>query len=150
MTTNEFRELLRLRMFVEELRGELRMGYGEGHDIKDMYRIIRARNQVYLKLTTSEEQQLMSRAVADYHAPHADGSVPALQNPGWKPIDTAPKDKSWILVWYGEVEEHGLASWADTFWIDWDGDSYGPPTHWQPLPSPPVAILKAKQMGVGE
>ncbi len=39
---------------------------------------------------------------------------------------------------------------ADTFWIDWDGDVYGPPTHWMPLPSPPVAILKAKQMGVGE
>ena len=62
----------------------------------------------------------------------------------WQPIETAPRDGTWILLTGGSV------GW------DWDGDSkprvvaaqfsernaghygeYENPTHWMPLPEPP-------------
>lgn len=72
-------ELDTLRAFVEDIRGELRMGYGEGHGPNEMLRIIKARNRVYLKLTTSEEQQLMGRPEAEYSSPHSEGYVAAIE-----------------------------------------------------------------------
>lgn len=80
----------------------------------------------------------------------------------WRPIETAPKDGTWILLggtaieaqdWfepgpegypirseYGNAEvPMSIARWSEKSWRDqWD-DYYGPqcPTHWQPLPEPP-------------
>lgn len=64
----------------------------------------------------------------------------------WRPIETAPKDGTWILgfrplkeycdqweVWRW-VETVGFVGWenaADT------SDFCGHPTHWMPLPNPP-------------
>lgn len=59
-------------------------------------------------------------------------------NDKWLPIETAPKDRSWVLVWYGPDQEHGIATWANGFWVDSDGDEYSPVPHWQPLPEPPT------------
>jgi len=74
----------------------------------------------------------------------------------WQPIETAPKDGTWILVCGGRTEDeevtrtHAVAQWTDdlngrkTKWhwqFAWyDGGYYGfyeNPTHWMPLPEPP-------------
>lgn len=54
----------------------------------------------------------------------------------WQPIASAPKDGSPILTWDGEA----------MFVVEWDAQSWydadawpRQPTHWMPLPSPPVA-----------
>lgn len=68
---------------------------------------------------------------------------------GWRPIETAPKDKR-VLVWSGQ--ELYAARWAknpytnDEAWIvaEWgeDGDqALVRPTHWMPLPEPPNVCL---------
>ncbi len=56
----------------------------------------------------------------------------------WQPIETAPRDGTRVLVW-----AHDRAWTADRcsegvpdFW-DSDG-TFIQPTHWQPLPAPPV------------
>jgi len=80
----------------------------------------------------------------------------------WQPIETAPKDGSWILVFGDRYDREslppiGAARWeVRTFqsWqqvsdtrkelvtedaSDWDCESGIAPTHWQPLPEPPTA-----------
>lgn len=72
---------------------------------------------------------------------------------GWRDIETAPKDGTWILLYAPnlppQLQEsvdltHWIASWGlsrdDFGWIDqddrivvWNED----PTHWQFLPEPP-------------
>ena len=62
----------------------------------------------------------------------------------WQPIETAPKDGTWILL--TEVLEGQMIT-GHPFILYWDdrwgwGDIYGKrdvnPTHWMPLPDPPV------------
>ena len=80
---------------------------------------------------------------------------------GWQPIETAPKDGTELILargervtvgawveWKEEAPEytaHGVYlgnfeqdSGAD--WFSWDGgfSEDEPPTHWMPLPQPPV------------
>ena len=73
---------------------------------------------------------------------------------GWRPIETAPKDRS--LLCYGVVagevsgiHDHGSVEVAyyqpggdfpDFDWVTVHGDAYAvwmKPTHWMPLPQPP-------------
>lgn len=67
---------------------------------------------------------------------------------GWKPIGTAPKDGRDLLLYSpdacepkvmigGWVEfEDGIAEWSDA----WTGTNiYAEPSHWRPLPEPPVS-----------
>jgi hypothetical protein len=68
---------------------------------------------------------------------------------GWQPIDTAPKDKTAILVWCpnigGRVSQqtgltgfHIVARYYDgCLEAEWNGDVIPKPTHWLPLPPPP-------------
>jgi hypothetical protein len=60
----------------------------------------------------------------------------------WQPIETAPKDGTWILAWLG-----GIADIADTIQWNyggwWNGSNghvatAAQPTHWRPLPTPPT------------
>ena len=77
----------------------------------------------------------------------------------WKPIETAPKDGRFMLLHVPDGLESGvvtvgsywkadgrtengrfaLGSWSG--WLGMDADvqsSWCEPTHWQPLPAPPV------------
>lgn len=63
----------------------------------------------------------------------------------WKPIETAPKDGTFVLLW----EKHaGLfvgnfrPGWAS--WLSMPGAYCRQPTHWHPLPAAP----EAKEQGV--
>ena len=80
--------------------------------------------------------------------------------PKWQPIETAPKDGTWILglnietkkssiVRWSSKEDYierskkeGTANWkyrANEGWISYEKDSvYLHPTHWMPLPKPPT------------
>lgn len=56
----------------------------------------------------------------------------------WRPIATAPRDGSDVLLWAGRdchVGYWSIVGWADVWagecpWID--------PSHWMPLPQPPM------------
>lgn len=77
----------------------------------------------------------------------------------WQPIETAPKDGTWILVTGGtpddecgpELMRPAVCQWSDQLcggphrwrWMHcwFDGGYYGEydgATHWQPLPEPPA------------
>jgi transcription elongation factor Elf1 len=63
------------------------------------------------------------------------------QRSSWQPIETAPKDGAKFLAWDGEEL---LVAWRyEGRWI-YDQEMESPylthwgPTHWQPLPSPPI------------
>lgn len=70
----------------------------------------------------------------------------------WRPIETAPKDGTSILIfgkWDGEISDwrkvwpqSGVAAWQDNEWSAVLTDIYGVwcalPTHWMPLPKPPT------------
>ena len=71
----------------------------------------------------------------------------------WQPIDTVPKETE-VLVWFGPAVGVKSAEYTDKdgdgvwFWCVTDG-KFGPhpvrrycapyPTHWMPLPAPPVS-----------
>ncbi len=66
---------------------------------------------------------------------------------GWRPVLSAPRDASRILV-ARRGEEPWIAHWSESensldggYWVDDDIECarYGhEPTHWQPLPEPPT------------
>lgn len=66
--------------------------------------------------------------------------------PEWQPIETAPKDGTSVWAFNGEQapmcyiagEGYALWIWADQVLSDVD-PSPEQPTHWMPLPSPPLA-----------
>jgi hypothetical protein len=64
----------------------------------------------------------------------------------WRPIATAPKDYTWILLWFvdqsGPPEPQVVAGFWSVDSVDWfDSEAAslsltelrGPPTHWAPL-----------------
>lgn len=65
----------------------------------------------------------------------------------WRPIETAPKDGTWVLVcgngwdvqmaWFALNRRINKAYWKNSLeWDDYDlADKH--PTHWMPLPEPP-------------
>ena len=58
----------------------------------------------------------------------------------WRPIITAPKDGSEVLL-YGQDGSVAISCWfkAHNFsaWIGYDNRKAAKPTHWMPLPEPP-------------
>ena len=88
----------------------------------------------------------------------------------WQPIETAPKDKEVMLsdgsrvtqgFWY--EEEHGeylgdcggpcrcpeYDAPCEPFWMSMDGGftRENPPTHWMPLPEPPIEAIREEKEG---
>jgi len=65
---------------------------------------------------------------------------PILSEAGWQPIETAPKDGARVLVWVdcATIEasfDHVASEWIAGSWGLGFGNS---PTHWHPLPAPPL------------
>ena len=72
---------------------------------------------------------------------------------GWQPIETAPRDDTLILL-YAPIEhrythERDWTAWCDSWDEKWRWTGNAPefeswsylsagPTHWMPLPEPPV------------
>lgn len=64
----------------------------------------------------------------------------------WQPIETAPKDGGDILVFFPEDEGVLRVSYGYYGWkinpdggTEFDYEITGNPTHWMPLPNPPVS-----------
>ena len=65
---------------------------------------------------------------------------------GWKPIASAPKDGADVLLFCDRVHIGdylpGVYEWnAGAWWIE-GGQITGNPTHWMPLPPPPIHDTK--------
>lgn len=64
----------------------------------------------------------------------------------WQPIETAPKDGTYVLAWQKESETPYVAQFIMNKWIT-DSDNFNDPnryftsfckpTYWMPLPEPP-------------
>lgn len=63
----------------------------------------------------------------------------------WQPMETAPTDGTDVLLWWpfwckgrptiGRFGYKNIQQWLAPEALEGDGD---PPTHWMPLPDPPV------------
>ncbi len=108
---------------------------------------------------TAALRELLARAIADAKAnPHndieavviaisdAESILAHLRAEPWQPIETAPRDGTWILV----IDPNSPMCWAPYGFSCWTSDYTGKeywceedtsdeifPTHWQPLPTPP-------------
>ena len=59
---------------------------------------------------------------------------------GWRPISTAPKDGTRVLLFCADWRESIAVYFSIKDWSDWlpvCGSSFPVPTHWQPLPPAP-------------
>jgi REP element-mobilizing transposase RayT len=57
---------------------------------------------------------------------------------GWKPLGTAPKDGSYVLISSKADDVPWVAFWNGHSWDDGDfNDHIDGCTHWHPLPEPP-------------
>lgn len=105
----------------------------------------------------AETREQMAARLEDYAYVWANEGIPdtvtalragaaALLAQRWQPIETAPKDGTWILVshpaWTDGKWE--IAQWSQysECWQTYDTGLTGlmPPTHWMPLPSPPETV----------
>jgi len=83
-------------------------------------------------------------------------SGPVSDNPAaWQPIETAPKDRTSVLIFSPDASDKGImvgvfVQYSDEeYWVDAvDGEMIDAwPTHWMPLPEPPDALLLARKAG---
>lgn len=64
----------------------------------------------------------------------------------WQPIDTAPRDGTKILVWHPQVQGIALDRQAGAAVDEWKHGKWWrsypaqQPTHWMPLPGPPLTL----------
>lgn len=57
----------------------------------------------------------------------------------WQPIETAPRDRTPFIAWFGDYAESGYFVDDGIFVWQHDGDSpIKSPTHWMPLPALPI------------
>ena len=130
-----------------EFSGYNAMTYFECPILKVPYHIGERATARWLELNDSGVA--LSAALA---LPRSPGEPVACPD-GWKPIETAPKDRSVIIV--SEKGAVGEAQWEEGAGWYWAGhhstDHYGYqiwPTHWQPLPAPPSFENSADNKGI--
>lgn len=62
----------------------------------------------------------------------------------WQPIESAPKDGRWVLTtWLGQPHRCEAMRYeaGDWYWFEGDCTTVAP-THWRPLPNPPLQEQK--------
>lgn len=76
---------------------------------------------------------------------------------GWQPIETAPRDGTFILAWCVHPYASSMTSPEDyvgpviAWWIDHNGGGWvwhghlGNFTHWRPLPAPPALDMQGER-----
>jgi hypothetical protein len=89
------------------------------------------------------EERLMPQRVQMTHDHTPDAN-------GWMPIETAPKDGTYILGWMkSDYELTKIDIWwwenhRNPIWTRWNSKSHytenDQPTHWMPLPKDPVNL----------
>jgi hypothetical protein len=55
--------------------------------------------------------------------------------PQWRPIETAPKDGTRLMLWDSRAGGYAVTG----AWVAGSADDHETITHWQPLPAPPEA-----------
>lgn len=90
----------------------------------------------------------------DYYVQHPDytdfasiGYIRADLVPQWRPIETAPRDGTRFMGFWGDIHGNGcdtpVKTWFETGnwhspWEDCKPEDDWAPTHWMPLPDPPT------------
>ncbi len=62
--------------------------------------------------------------------------------PQWQPIESAPKDGTWVLIWEEWNPERKHRNWTISRFIrgKWsNSQAYQGPSHWMPMPAAPEA-----------
>lgn len=66
----------------------------------------------------------------------------------WQPIETAPHDgrqvlATWADSWPNSPHMEAVYQHGGVWYYAYDGDAHHrPPTHWMPLPAPPISSNK--------
>jgi len=101
-------------------------------------------------LSKEERAERIVRAYLASAAPEKDEPASRSEEDGWRPIETAPKDGTFIIVYYRMIgSPFGNCHWIDVVrwasfgggpeaWLDTDDLVSCDPTHWRPLPPPPA------------
>jgi hypothetical protein len=83
-------------------------------------------------------------------SPAVPGNAGAVE--AWQPMETAPKDGTEILAYWGPKVDGGDNCIDTTIWHEWkwtdpeDTDTeYAAPTHWMPLPAAPLPATQAEK-----
>jgi hypothetical protein len=138
----------RLRTQAAEVQDTYLVG---GPDLKAMSGSVESDRVIQLhfsrKATDADRAWLLEAINAKKAADKA--GVGDVAQPTWQPFETAPKDGTPILCFHPDdvfqpITGIDLIWWeiSENFWTQ-DGDSPIPfvakPTHWRPLPTPPVS-----------
>lgn len=65
------------------------------------------------------------------------------ERPVWQPMETAPRDRAWVLVIHDGQVFRAHYQIGGTWWADNGG--LVQPTCWQPLPAPPLTLPETKE-----
>lgn len=73
----------------------------------------------------------------------ARAAITAYEAAQWRPIESAPKDGTWVLLWCGWCIEGRWFENGERVQNQWSDDGMGVNpifhvTHWRPLPPPPA------------
>ena len=104
----------------------------------------------------NEAQEAIELLVGEDDAtPHTEA---VRMSEAWQPIEAAPKDDAVIVftpggtvgeAWYDDEDPDEAGwYWANTHWTDVASARPIFPTHWHPLPPPPVEQATAARLGV--
>ena len=102
---------------------------------------LNGQGQIVGVYSTKEAADLNSDYVACCRLNSAPSSAPA-----WQPIETAPKDGTWILCFGKLWTLPNLAQWSRSrnCWQDMD-HALWQVTHWMPLPDPPSSAPQEQE-----
>lgn len=94
----------------------------------------------------------IAKALGREAASPAEASSGVEERGGWRPIESAPRDGTTVLLWAPHWNRP-LTGWTfgEDAWQDCRKDAHAtPPTHFMPLPSPPTAHAGPESLGVSQ